>query len=94
VSDPLVIIKSPPGSDGAIEAVRVARDNVADIVLVEEAVLLARKDKLEGFCGTVYALRDDILSRGIDDLEKGVKEIDAGELEDLLSDKESIIGIY
>lgn len=86
----LFIIKSPPGSPESIEAVKRAAELTADIVLVGDAAGLALKDKLEGFCGTAFALESDVRSNlppGAD-LEKGVKLVTPGELELMLKEEE------
>ena len=86
----LIIIKSPPGSISAAQAVDRAAEMTADIVLIQEAVGLALKDALSGFCGTAFALDMDMqqyLPEGAE-LEKGVKPISRDELEQLLKKEE------
>lgn len=90
----LVVIKSGPESQEAKRAVKIARDTAADIVLLQNAVSLARKDRLEGFCGTAFALSEDLKLRGIKDLEKSVKEISYEEFIDLMVENDKVIGIF
>ena len=90
----LAIIKSGPDTQAARRGVRIARDTVADIVLLQDAVYLAQPERLEGFCGTAFALSEDLKLRGITDLEKSVKEIGYEEFIDLMADSDKVIGIF
>jgi sulfur relay protein TusB/DsrH len=90
----LVVIKSGPESQEAKRAVKIARDTAADIVLLQNSVSLARKDRLEGFCGTAFALSEDLKLSGIKDLEKSVKEISYEEFIDLMVENDKVIGIF
>jgi sulfur relay protein TusB/DsrH len=90
----IVIIKSGPESQEAKRAVKIARDTVADIVLIQNAVYLARPERLEGFCGTAFALDEDIRLRGIKDIDKGVKEINYDELVDLMAQEDKVVGLF
>jgi hypothetical protein len=82
-----IVIKSPPGSPEASAAVKKAAELATDIVLTEEAVGLALKDRLEGFCGTAFALEDDVLLHLPEgaEMEKGVKLVSREELESMLA---------
>jgi sulfur relay protein TusB/DsrH len=90
----LVIIKSGPDTEESARAILYARDETADIVLIRDAVYLARPERLEGFCGTAFALSEDIKLRGIKDLDKGVKEISYEELVDLIADEDKVVGAF
>ncbi|MGD2079999.1 MAG: DsrH/TusB family sulfur metabolism protein [Nitrospirota bacterium] len=90
----LVIIKSAPGTQDARRAVKLARDTAADIALLQNAVYLAQPERLEGFCGTAYAMGEDLKLRGIRDLEPGVKEIGYGELVDLMAEEDKVVGLF
>jgi len=90
----LVVIKSGPDSEEAMHAVEIARDEAADIVLIRDAVYLARPDGLEGFCGTAFALEDDVRSRGIVDIDKGVKGITSEELVELMAGEDRVMGVF
>lgn len=91
----LIIIKSPPGSVPATEAVNRAAELTADIVLTGEAVGLALKDALSGFCGTAFALDIHMQQHlpATAELEKGVKPVSRREL-DLMLDREETMGPY
>lgn len=89
----LVILKSPPDSREGKRAVRLARDMAADIVLLQNAVYYAEKDRLEGFCGTVYALDADMRLRGIGDTLKGLKTVGYDGLIDIMANDKAV-GIF
>ena len=91
---PLVIIKSPPGSREATEAIHRAAEIPADIVLMGDAVGLTLKDMLTGFCGTAFALAGEVRTfvasgGGRAELEKGVRLLSQEELEQMLSEQET-----
>lgn len=90
----LVLIKSAHDTPEARRAVKLARDMAADIVLLQNAVCLAEKDRLEGFCGTAHALAEDLKMRGIASVEKSVRPIDYGQLVDLIADNDKVIGMF
>ena len=80
----VVIVKSSPDTPEAKRAVKLARDIAGDLVLIQNAVYMAESDRLGGFCGTVYALDEDLKLRGITETEKGVKAVSYDELIDLI----------
>jgi len=82
----LIVIKSAPGSPEASKAVRKAAELTADILLVEDAVGLALRDMLEGFCGTAFALSEHLYTRlpKSAELEKGVKLLTRAEMNSML----------
>ncbi len=53
---------------------------------MREAVPLALKGALEGFCGTAFALDESLEAKGIlpGEMEKGVKVMSRAELRELL----------
>ena len=92
---PIVIIKSPPGSPAAADAVSRAATLAADIVLEADAAGLALKDMLKGFCGTAFVNAEDAgerLPAGAE-LEKGVRLLTGEEMEALLAGQE-VLGPY
>jgi sulfur relay protein TusB/DsrH len=90
----LVIIKSAHDTPEAKRAVKLARDLAADIVLLQNAVCLAEKDRLESFCGTAHVIEEDLKLRGIDDIDKGVRPIDYDQLVELISENDKAIGMF
>ena len=92
----IVVIESPPLSVRAIAGVKAAADLTADIALVGDAVGLARRGALDGFCGTAHALEDDLRERGIpeSELERGVRLIDRVELRRLIEAEGRVEGEF
>jgi sulfur relay protein TusB/DsrH len=90
----LVIIRSAHDTAEAKRAVKLARDMAADILLLQDAVYLAGKERLDGFCGTAYALHEDLLLRGVSDLEKGIKTVGYDEAVDLMADEDKVVGMF
>lgn len=90
----IVLLKSAPDTAEARRAVKLARDMAADIVLLQNAVYLAEKDRLEGFCGAVHAIDEDIRIRGIAELDKNVRVISHGGLVDLMADSDKVTGVF
>ena len=90
----LVLIKSAHDTPEARRAVKLARDMAADIVLLQSAVCLAEKDRLEGFCGTAHVLQEDLTLRGITDIEKSIRPIDYDQLIDLMAEDDKVVGMF
>jgi sulfur relay protein TusB/DsrH len=86
----ILIIKSGPETTEGKRAVKLARDMAGDIVLIQNAVYFAEKERLEGFCGTAYVLKDDAALRGVNDIKKGIKIIEYPELIDLMAEEKTI----
>ncbi len=91
----IVIVKSGPETPEGKRAVKLSRDMAADLVLLQNGVYFACKDRLEGFCGTVHVLEDDCRLRGLtdDDLERDIVMIDYGRFIDLMIDEEKVVGM-
>jgi len=91
-----VIVKSGPDTQDGRRGVKLARDMSADICLIQNAVYFARKERLEGFCGTLYALEDDLRLRGLkdDELEKKIKKIGYDGLVEIMADEEKVVGMF
>jgi sulfur relay protein TusB/DsrH len=66
----------------------------ADIALINDAVCLAQPERLEGFCGTAYALDEDLKLMGVKDIEESVKPINYGELVDLIAENDKVVGAF
>jgi len=92
----LVIIKSSPDTPEGRRGIKLARDMAADICLIQNAVYFAQIERLEGFCGTAYAVREDLQLRGLkeDDIERDVKIIEWDELIDLMTGEDKTIGAF
>jgi sulfur relay protein TusB/DsrH len=92
----LVIIKSAPDTPEGKRGIKLARDMAADLFLIQNGVYFAQEERLEGFCGTVYALEDDLKLRGIKGagIEKSIKEISYDSFVDLMDDEDKVVGMF
>ena len=92
----LVIIKNGPDTQECKRGVKLARDMAADICLIHNAVYFAQKERLEGFCGSVYVLDEDVRLRGLkdDEIEKDLKKINYDSLVDMMSDEDKVVGMF
>lgn len=91
-----VIVKSAPDTTDGKRGMKLARDMAADVVLLQNAVYFAQKERLEGFCGTAYVLDDDVRLRGLknDEIEKDIRKLDYGSLIDLMARADKVVGIF
>ena len=92
----LVIVKSAPDTTDGKRGVKLARDMAADVVLLQNGVYFAQKERLEGFCGTAYVLDDDVRLRGLknDEIEKDIRRLDYGGLVDLMASEDKVAGMF
>ena len=92
----LVMIKSAPDTtDGAIGLI-LAKEGGADLVLLQNGVYFAQKERMGTFSGTVYVLDDDKRLRGLKDseMDERVKTIDYDKLTDIMTGGEKVIGMF
>ena len=92
----IVMIKSAPDTtDGAI-GLTLANEGGADLVLLQNGVYFAQKDRLGVFPGAVYVLDDDKRLRGLKDSEMNarVKTIGYNALIDILTRGEKVVGMF
>ena len=92
----LVIVKSAPDTADGKRGIKLARDMAADVVLLQNGISFAQKERLEGFCGTAYVLDDDVRLRGLkgDEIEKDIKMVDYGSLVDLMANEDKVVGMF
>ena len=92
----LVIIKSSPDTADGIRGVTLAKDSGADLILLQNGVYFAQKDRLNDFSGAVYALDADMRLRGLKDAERGprVKTIDYDKLTDMMTGEKRVVGMF
>jgi sulfur relay protein TusB/DsrH len=92
----IVIVKSAPDTPDGFRGVTLARDAAADLVLLQNAVYFAQKERLPAFPGTVYVLEDDKRLRGIGDAElaETVKTIGYDRLTDLMMESDVVVGLF
>lgn len=92
----LVMIKSAPDTtDGAI-GLTLAKENGADLVLLQNGVYFAQKERLGAVSGAVYVLDDDKRLRGLKDAEmdERVKIINYDTLTDIITSGEKVTGMF
>jgi len=92
----LVMIKSAPDTtDGAI-GLTLAKEGGADLVLLQNGVYFAQKERIGTFSGTVYVLDDDKRLRGLKDseMDERVKTIDYDKLTDIITGGEKVAGMF
>jgi sulfur relay protein TusB/DsrH len=92
----LVMIKSAPDTtDGAI-GLTLAKESGADLVLLQNGVYFAQKERLGTFSGTVHVLDDDKKLRGFKDseMDERVKIINYDKLTDLITGSEQVVGLF
>ncbi|HXY53620.1 MAG TPA: DsrH/TusB family sulfur metabolism protein [Nitrospirota bacterium] len=92
----IVMIKSGPDTTDGASGVTLAKVGGADIVLLQNGVYFARKDRLGPFAGAVYVLDDDKRLRGLKDSEMDarVKTIDYDKLTDIITGGENVVGMF
>ncbi|MFZ5996533.1 MAG: DsrH/TusB family sulfur relay protein [Nitrospirota bacterium] len=92
----LVIVKSAPDTSDGKRGIQMAKDMAADIVLLQNSVYSACKERLNGFPGTVYVLSEDMRLRGIKGGEIGenVKALSYDDLVDLMATEDNVVGMF
>ena len=92
----IVIVKSAPDTTDGVRGVALARDAAADLVLLQNGVYFAQKERLGAFPGTVYALDDDTRLRGLKDseMDQAVKSISYDALVDLMAEDNKVVGMF
>jgi sulfur relay protein TusB/DsrH len=91
----LVMIKSAPDTtDGAI-GLTLAKEGGADLILLQNGVYFAQKERLGSFPGAVYVLDDDKRLRGIKDseIDARAKAIDYDKLTDIITGGDKVVGL-
>jgi len=92
----LVMIKSAPDTtDGAL-GLTLAKESGADVVLLQNGIYFAQKERLGTFSGAVYVLDDVKRLRGLKDSEMDgrAKTIDYGKLADMITGVEKVVGMF
>jgi sulfur relay protein TusB/DsrH len=92
----LVMIKSAPDTTDGSTGLTLAKEGGADIVLLQNGVYFARKDRLGPITGNVYVLDDDKRLRGLKDSEMDdrVKIINYDKLTDLMTSGDKVTGMF
>ncbi len=92
----IVIVKSAPDTADGRRGVKLARDMAADVVLLQNGIYFAQRERLDGFCGTAYVLVEDARLRGVKDeeIEKEIRKVDYGGIVDLIVAEDKVIGMF
>ena len=92
----LVIIKSAPATTEGARGLTLAKDGGADLVLLQNGVYFAQKERLGAFTGVVYVLDDDMRLRSLKDseLDARAKNIDYDKLTDIITGGDKVVGLF
>jgi sulfur relay protein TusB/DsrH len=92
----LVLIKSSPDTPEGKRGFKLARDMASDMVLLQNGVYFAQKERFDGFCGKVYILEEDMRLRGLKEQEilKDTIKIDYDGLVDLIVEEDKVVGMF
>jgi sulfur relay protein TusB/DsrH len=92
----LVMIKSAPDTTDGATGMTLAKEGGADLVLLQNGVYFARKERLGDFPGAAYVLDDDKRLRGLKDseLDERVKAIGYDELTDIIAGGDKVVGMF
>jgi len=92
----IVMVKSAPDTADGMRGVTLAKDENADLVLLQNGVYFAQQERLGSFSGAVYVLDDDKRLRGMKDteLDDRVKTIDYDRLTDIITGGKKVVGMF
>ena len=92
----VVIIKSAPDTNDGALGLTLAKNGRADLILLQNGVFFAQKERLRSFPGVVYVLDDDKKLRGLKDseLDEQVKVIDYDKMTDIITSDEKVTGMF
>ena len=92
----LVIIKSAPDTTDGTRGLILAKDAGADLILLQNGVYFAQKERLGSFPGAVYLLDDDKRLRGLMDseIDARAKAIDYDKLTDIITGGDKVVGLF
>jgi sulfur relay protein TusB/DsrH len=92
----VVIIKSAPDTNDGALGLTLAREGRADLILLQNGVYFAQKERLGSFSGAVFVLDDDKKLRGLKDpeLDERVKVIDYDNMTDIITSGDKVTGMF
>jgi sulfur relay protein TusB/DsrH len=92
----IVMIKSAPDTSEAKRGITLAGELSADLVLIQNAVNLARLVQIGGIRGTMYALDEDLRMRGLGPNSDigAIRRIDYDMLVDLITKADKVHGAF
>ena len=86
----LFLISSAPDTREFKTAYKLAKDMSAEICLLQNAVYASRNSDGNG----LYVLHDDLQLRGINENEISGRQIDYGQLIDLMTKTDKVVGLF
>ena len=92
----LVIVKNAPDTADGQRGIILAKDMSADIILLQNGVYFARGGVLADFSGLVYVLDEDLILRGLEDVQigKDIKKVDYSTLVDIMAESDKVVGMF
>ena len=92
----LVIVKNAPDTADGKRGITMAKDISADIILLQNGVYFARSGVLADFRGLVYVLDEDLILRGLGDVQigKDIHKVDYNFLVDLMAESDKVVGMF
>jgi sulfur relay protein TusB/DsrH len=92
----IVMIKSAPDTTDGATGLTLAKEGGAELVLLQNGVYFAQKERIKDFPGTVYVLDDDKRLRGLTDseIDGRVKTIDYDKLTDIITGGDKVVGMF
>lgn len=92
----LVIVKSAPDTTDGARGLTLAKEGGGDLILLQNGVYFAQKERLGSFPGAVYVLDDDMRLRGLKDseLDGRAKAIDYDKLTDIITGDDKVVGMF
>ncbi len=92
----IILVKSAPDTADGARGTALARESGADLVLLQNGVYFAHKERLSAFPGAVYVLDDDKKLRGLKDseIDARVKTINYDRLTDLVTESDKVVGMF
>ncbi len=90
----IVLIKSLPETPEGKRGIKMARDMAADIVFIQNGIYYALDEMIGGYCGTAYAVKEDVEMRGMQNQMRSVKVIEWDKLVDMMVEEDKVVGAF
>ena len=92
----IVMIKSAPDTNDGGLGLNLAMHSGADLVLMQNGIYFAQKDRLKDFLGSLYIMEDDKRLRGFKDseLDTRAKVINYDQLTDIITAGRKVVGMF
>jgi len=90
----IVLIRSAPYTAEGRRGLQMARDMSADVVFLQNGVYFALDEMMDGFCGTAYAVAEDVEMRGMQEEMRGIRTVGWDELVEMLAAEDRVMGAF